>query len=81
MDIKSLRAELGLSLEAFAQAIGVSSKGYASDLEKGATPSVKVALEIEKLSAGRIAAATLNPDVARVEAAIAERQAGDEAAA
>lgn len=68
MTISELRAELGLSLEAFAKAVGLSSKGYASDLEKGqATCSVRVALEIERLSGGRIAANSLNADVGLVE--------------
>lgn len=69
MTISELRKELGLSLETFASRIGLSSKGYASDIEKGSTPSVRVALEIERLSDGRINAASLNPDVARVRAA------------
>jgi DNA-binding XRE family transcriptional regulator len=67
--ITELRAELGLTLEAFAERVGLSSKGYASELERGGRCSVKVALEIEKLSGGRIPAASLNPDVALVEAA------------
>lgn len=82
MDIAELRSELGLSLEAFAQRLDLKSKGYVKDLESGrARPSVKVALDIEQLSDGRIAAASLNPDVALVEAAIAERATSDEAAA
>jgi len=66
MKISELRSELGLTLEGFATALGLKSKGYAFDIEKGAVPSVKVALEIERLSEGRINAADLNPDVARV---------------
>lgn len=69
MTIAELRAELGLSLEAFANAVGLSSKGYAHALEQGGSCSVRVALEIEKLSGGRIAAASLNPDVGLVETA------------
>ncbi len=70
MNIKALRDEKGLTLEAFAAAVGLTSKGHASDIEQGnATPSVKVALAIEALSDGRIAAHRLNPDVALVRAA------------
>lgn len=79
MKISELRAELGLSLEAFAKAVGLSSKGYASDLEQGnATCSVRVALQIESLSGGRIPASSLNADVALVEGA---RGMGEGAAA
>ena len=66
MKISELRDELGLTFEGFAATLGLKSKGYAKDIEKGAVPSVKVALEIERLSEGRINAADLNPDVARV---------------
>lgn len=70
MKISELRAELGLSLEAFAKAVGLSSKGYAHGLEQGTeTCSVRVALKIEELSGGRIPASTLNADVALVEGA------------
>lgn len=66
MKIIDLRKDLGLTLEGFAGLLGLKSKGHVSDIENGAVPSVKVALEIERLSEGRINAADLNPDVARV---------------
>jgi len=69
MTIAELRKEMGLSLEAFAALLGLKSKGYASDLEnetKGTKPSVAVALELERLSGGRIDAAEINEDVRRV---------------
>lgn len=69
MTIIELRKSLGLSQEEFAKAVGLTSKGYVSDLERAdAAPrcSVKVALEIERLSEGQIAADTLNPDVGLV---------------
>jgi DNA-binding XRE family transcriptional regulator len=70
MMIADLRKELGLSLEAFARSVGLSSKGYASELERGNVKcSVSIALEIERLSGGRIHAASLNDDVGLVEAA------------
>lgn len=61
--IRSLREELGLSQEAFAARVGVQSKGYMSRIERGEPCSVKVAVEIERLSGGRIDAAELNEDV------------------
>jgi len=69
MTVAELRKNLGLSLDAFAAKLGLSSRGYAHDIENGTTPSVRVALEIERLSDGQIDAAELNPDVARVRAA------------
>jgi transcriptional regulator with XRE-family HTH domain len=73
MEINELRAELGMSLEAFANLIGLKSKGQMSQIEAGkAAVSVAVALRLEELSSGRIDAASLNTVVAqarRVEAA------------
>jgi transcriptional regulator with XRE-family HTH domain len=70
MSIAELRKELGLSLEAFAAQLGLTSKGYVSDLERGkATCTAALALRIEALSGGRIQARTLNADVALVEEA------------
>ena len=77
MDIPSLRKEMGLSQEAFAARVGLRSKGHVSDLERSGTASVRVALEIERLSAGRILARDLNPDVALVEEFRAEDAAND----
>lgn len=71
MLIADLRTEMGLSQAAFADLVGLRSKSYVSELESADEPrcSVRVALEIERLSAGRIAAASLNPDVALVRGA------------
>ncbi|MFC7378239.1 helix-turn-helix domain-containing protein [Brevundimonas sp. GCM10030266] len=77
MDIVALRKELGLSQEAFAAKVGLRSKGHVSDLERSQSASVRVALEIEKLSGGRIRARDLNPDVAMVEAFRASDAAND----
>jgi hypothetical protein len=54
-----------------------------SELEGSAAPrcSVKVALEIERLSDGRIAADELNPDVALVRSAERSEPTSGEAAA
>ena len=65
--VASLRKELGLTLEAFAEKLGLSSKGYVSGIESGGRCSVAVALKIEELSGGRIPASSLNPDVGLVE--------------
>lgn len=62
-DIGALRGELGLSLEAFARKIGLNSKGHVSTLERTGICSVRVAVAIEALSAGRIDAADLCEDV------------------
>jgi transcriptional regulator with XRE-family HTH domain len=67
MDITALRKEIGLSQEQFAALLGLKSKGHVSNLERGERPSVRVALELERLSEGRLRAADLNPDVAMVE--------------
>lgn len=58
-----------MTLAAFGEAVGVASIGHMSDIERGAPCSVAVALRIEALSAGRIAAGKLSKDVALVDAA------------
>lgn len=70
MTITELRKALGLSQEEFARRVGLTSKSYVSELEKSEAPrcSVKVALEIERLSDGRISAVALNPDIGLVRA-------------
>ena len=72
MTIFELRKSLGLSQEAFALAVGLTSKGYVSDLESAEHPrcSVRAALEIERVSKGAIPAASLNPSVGLVRALI-----------
>jgi transcriptional regulator with XRE-family HTH domain len=64
LTIAGLRAELGLSLEAFGAKIGLASKGNVSILERGGACSLPVALVLETLSGGRLDAARLNDDVA-----------------
>ena len=62
-----------MSLEAFANLLGLKSKGQMSLIESGkASCSAAVALRLEELSGGRINAADLNAVIARarrVEAA------------
>jgi hypothetical protein len=67
LTIAELRKEKDLTLEAFAASLGLKSKGQAKEIENGQRCSVRVALEIEKLSGGRIPASSLNPDVGLVE--------------
>lgn len=69
--IRKLRDSMSLSQEDFARVVGLTSKGYVSDLETADEPrcSVKVALEIERLSEGQITADSLNPDVGLVRGA------------
>jgi len=65
--IAALRKGLALSQEAFAARVGLASKGHVCNLEAGKVrPSVRVALEVEKLSEGQLCAAELNPDIALV---------------
>lgn len=62
--IASLRAELGLTLDEFAAAVGISSKGHVSQIERGLIDcSLSIALKIEQFSCGRIDAAMLSRDV------------------
>lgn len=63
MKVSELRKSLGLSQQAFADTLGLSSKSYVCELEISGKCSVRIALEIERLSKGEIAAETLNPDV------------------
>jgi len=70
--IASLRKRLALSQEAFAARVGLASKGHVCNIESGKIgASVRVALEIERLSDGEIPASDLNPDVALVTQHIA----------
>jgi transcriptional regulator with XRE-family HTH domain len=62
--IAALRQERGESLAEFAAAVGCSSKGRMSEIERGrASPTVAQALRLEELSGGRIDAGSLNEDV------------------
>jgi transcriptional regulator with XRE-family HTH domain len=67
LTFSALRKELGLTLDEMAARLELSSKGYVSDIERTNRCSVKVALAIEELSGGRIAASSLNPDIGLVE--------------
>ena len=70
--IASLRQELGLTLDEFGAAVGISSKGQMSLIERGlADCSVKVALAIEQFSKGRIDASGLSKDVSMARASCA----------
>lgn len=69
MDIKTLRKNLGLSQEDFAPLIGLKSKSHVCVLENTGKTSVRVALEIERLSGGAIPAERLNEDVALIRTA------------
>lgn len=70
MTIAELRSNLGMSLQAFADAVGLKSKGQMLEIEQGREGcSVRVALAIERLSEGRISACSLNETVALLRAA------------
>lgn len=65
MDLASYRKQLGLSQESCARALGVTSKGYISDIESGARhASLRLALKIEQWSGGAVDAASVNPLIA-----------------
>ncbi len=73
MDLASYRKSLGLSQEECARALGISSKGYVSGIERGArVASLRLAMRIERWSGGAVDAATLNPEAERS----AKRQSG-----
>lgn len=69
MTISELRAEFGDSLEAFAARLGLKGKASAHEIEATGKASVRVALEIERLSGGRIKADALNRQIALTRAA------------
>jgi hypothetical protein len=69
MTISELRAEFGDSLEAFAARLGLKGKASAHEIEAKGKASVRVALEIERLSGGRIPADSLNDDIALTRSA------------
>lgn len=69
MKVSELRKSLSLSQQGFADLLGLSSKSYVCELENSGKCSVRVALEIERLSDGKISAETLNPDVKLVREA------------
>lgn len=69
MTISEFRHNQGWSLDQLASNLGLTSKGHASDIERGAAKcSVRVALELERLSGGSLVASELNADVALVRA-------------
>jgi DNA-binding XRE family transcriptional regulator len=70
--IASLRKELGLTLDELAEQLGISSKGYLSQIERGVIDcSLSIALRIEEFSGGRIDAASLSRDVSMARASCA----------
>lgn len=69
--IADLRREREETLEQFAVALDLASKGQASEIERTQRCSLRVALTIEELSGRRIDAATLNDDVASARRAAA----------
>lgn len=73
MQVRTLRQELGMSQEEFASRLGLKSKGHLSQIERGeAGASIRVALELERLSGGRIKATELNEEVALVSNHLAQ---------
>lgn len=63
------RKSLKLSQADLARELGVRSKGYISDLESGRQPwPLKLALKLERLSAGAVPAASICPEAADLAA-------------
>lgn len=69
MTIADLRAELGMTMDQFAERIGLANRSNVSVIERANRCGLKVALRIEQLSRGRVDAATINEDVALSRAA------------
>lgn len=77
MTLADFRKSLGLSQEECAKALGLQSKGHISDVENGVKPaSLRLALKIEKWSAGRVAAETLSPEARDIAATRPTRRRG-----
>ena len=65
MDLESYRRSRGLTQEQVAQALGLRSKGYISDIEgRRQRCSLRLALRIQQWSEGAVPAASLNTDAA-----------------
>lgn len=62
--VADLRKERGETLEEFARALAIASKGRLSEIERGADCSLPLALKLEAISSGRLDAAALSPAVA-----------------
>lgn len=66
MKIVEFRKDLKLSQEQFAQLVGLKSKASVSEIEAKNRCAPRIALEIERLSAGAICAAEISSTVALV---------------
>lgn len=64
MTLAEFRKDKGLSQEEVANALGLKSKGHISDIERadsGRSPSLELALRIEKWSGGKVPASSICP--------------------
>jgi transcriptional regulator with XRE-family HTH domain len=75
MDLAEFRKARGLNQDQLAEALGLTSKAYISQLETGAVPvPMRLALQIEEWSGGAVRAVDLlSPDDARLLRAAMER--------
>jgi len=62
MKLSEWRKEQGLSLEALADKLS-KSKGHLSAVENDGYATARLALDIEKLTDGKVDAASLNPEI------------------
>lgn len=78
MELAAFRESQGLTQHAFAQELGLRSKGYLSAIERGReTCGLRLALKIEARSAGKVPALSLvEPDDAALLKGFADRLAG-----
>lgn len=70
LTINQYRTAEGMTLEAFAALVG-KSKGHMSEVENTMRCSAKLALEIERATAGKVDAARLNDEIANARQAAA----------
>lgn len=70
MTLSEYRKEQGLSLEEFGKLVG-KSKGHIHAVETDNYATAKLALLIERVTAGAVSAAFLNPEIAEARRAAA----------
>lgn len=70
MDIATYREAEGLTLEAFGALVG-KSKPHIHEIERTMRCSAKLALEIERVTEGKVSAADLNAEIAEARKAAA----------
>lgn len=79
MNLADFRKSLGLSQEECAAALGLKSKTYICQIERGSRSApVALAMKIERWSGGKVRAASISKaarDIAKLRPAVAEKPA------